>query len=336
MMNDLLLTMSEDMGIDHFSGEMEDSFAYRVIYSALGQWCLRIASSVVGDNYGTTKHNQTIILNDLLDKYSELFPSIVDTFKDTCSRKMDFSILIRKIYEETGYLLTDDSNRNRVANYGRSIPLGTNALFFGLPHTKYSVNGLGVFTDSTTYTVSVKEFLIRDNLTYTEYINACFDPIDFEERDIDLLELEFFNPLSSYVPSRSWEKQSKTDYTIARKGESGPYYRVMDLSGDLLFMYENPEQQRENFTSYEYRRLYLALKAYYKRPLKAIITKIDKNYSTIRIGGYLPNREYYFLLLLSWPVRGAFDKTNFLVRNNMLQYIISVLENLGILVEGAK
>lgn len=333
-MNDLLFAMSTDMGIDRFSGETEDSFTYRVLYSALGQWCLRTAQNIAADIYGTTKHNQTIVLNDLLDKYIKIFPSVADRFIDTSNQQVNFPVFIRRIYEETGYLLTNEENRNKIANYTRSIVIGETALFFGLPEGDYTINGLGVFTNPTAYRVSAKEFFIRDDLTYNEYFGSCFDPIDFYDRDIDLNELEFFNPLSHNVPSRSWEKQLKTDCTLARKSEFGPFYRVMQISSELQFADEPIEPQNDRLTSYEYRRLYFALKAHYRAPLKASITQIDETYSVIRISGHLPNREYYYLLLLSWPKENAFDKVSFLAHNDMLVEIVDILKNTGIAIEG--
>lgn len=333
-MNELLLTMSTDMGINRFSDETEESFAYRVLFSALGQWCLRTAQNVSVDIRGTTKHNQTIVLNDLMDKYSKIFPHILEKFIDTGSQQMEFPVFIRRIYEETGYLLTDENNRNVIANYGRSIVLGNTALFFGLPEGDYTVNGLGVFAAPTAYRVSTKEFLIRDDLTCEEYFKACFDPIDFYDGDMALSDLAFFNPLSHNVPSRSWETEPKTDCTIARKSEFGPFYKVMRISGELQFSNEPIEPQSDGITSYEYRRLYFALKAHYKVPLKATISRIDDEYSAIKIGGHLPNREYYYLLLLSWPINSAFDKVNFLAHNDLLVEIVGILENIGIEIEG--
>ncbi|MDL2237983.1 hypothetical protein LJC56_09175 [Christensenellaceae bacterium OttesenSCG-928-K19] len=335
-MNELVFTMSADMGIKRFSSETEDSFVFRVLFSALGQWCLYTAQKITDVVSGTTKHNQTIVLNDLLDMFSKIYPSVADKFIDTSTQQTSFSVFTRRVYEETGYLLTDGKNRNKIANYGRSILLGEKALFFGLPDSAYSVNGLGVFADPTAYKITTKEFLIRDDLAYEDYFKSRFDPIDFYDRDIDTEELEFFNPLSRNVPSRSWEKQPQTDCTLARKSERGPFYRVMQISGKLQFADESVEQQSDRFTSYEYRRLYFALKAHYEVPLKASITKMGEDYSAIRIGGHLPNREYYYLLLLSWPVRNAFDKANFLAHNNILIEIVDVLKNLGIEIEGGE
>jgi len=329
-MNDLLRAMSNDMEIHRYTGEAEYSFIYRLCYSALGQWCLYTAMNSSGDITGTTKINQTVVLKDLLMRFSELFPSISDRFINTNSQQLTYPAHVRNVYEETGYLLTDENNRNYMANYGRCISIGDNVLFFGLPNTKCSMNGLGVFKETTVFKVTTKEFLIRDDLTYEEYFQSQFDLVDFYDRDIDLDELEFFNPKSNKIPSQSWEKRPQTDYTLARKSELGPFYRIMQMGKDIQFADEPVEQQNDNFTSYEYRRVIFALKAHYEKPLKAIITKQDDEYSKIRLRGQLPNREYYYMLLLSWPENNAFDKVNFLIRNKLLPEIASVLEDIGI------
>lgn len=334
MNNALLKAMSSDMRILRYQNESDEAFTYRLCYSALGQWCLNIGCNNSGDRIGTTKHNQTIVLNELLTRYLELFPAVSDRFFDTSNQLNSVSVFIRRIYEETGYLLTDENNHNRLANFGRSIDMGNESLFFGLPSDIYAVNGLGVFAAPTTYTVDAKDFLIRDNLTCEEYFQARFDQIDFYERDIDLQELEIFNPLSNRVPSQSWCKDMTTDCSVVRRFETGPFYRIMRTSSGILFADEPVEIQTDSFTSHEYRRLYFAMKRHYGKPLSIRITKLDDNYSKIQVGGHLPNREYYLMLLLSWPERSAFDKVSFIMKNNLLEYALTVLENIGLKVKG--
>ncbi|WP_197460911.1 hypothetical protein [Ferroacidibacillus organovorans] len=335
-MNDLLSTMSIDMGIPPFRNETEESFVYRLCYSALGQWCLTTARNSLGNIIGTTKHNQTIVLNGLLARFTELFPYIAHRFTDIGKQQASLAVSIRRAYEETGYLLTHVDNHNKIADFGRSIQIGDKALFFGLPNTTIEVNGLGVYANSTEYLVDLKDFLIRDTLTSEEYFWSRFDPIDFYERDISLTDLEFFNPKSNNVPSMSWRKKPETDCTVARKTETGPFYRIMRIDDTFHFADEPVEQQNDSFTSHEYRRLYFALKTHYDNPLKATITKFDELYSKIRVGGHLPNREYYLLLLMSWPENNAFDKVNFIIRNDLLPPAINALENMGIKIKGGQ
>ncbi|MBB5335635.1 hypothetical protein [Pectinatus brassicae] len=336
MKNDLIQAMSVDMNIPRFQNESDESFVYRLCYSALGQWCLSIAKNVKGISIGTTKNNQTIVLNDLLARYTELFPDISKKFVDTSNQQRNISVSMRRVYEETGYLLTDEDKHNRLANFGRSIKIGQQALFFGLPQKPYTVNGLGVFSSPSEYVIAVNNFLIRDSLTCEEYFQAQFDAIDFYDRDIDVQELEFFNPLSKNVPSLSWNKNLETDCSVARKTETGPFYRMMRTSEGILFADEPVEVHPDSFISHEYRRLYFAMKAHYGNSVKATISKLDNKYSRIRVGGHLPYREYYFLLLLAWPESTAFDKVNFIIPNSLLGETYTMLEHIGIEVKGGR
>lgn len=260
-MNKLLTAMSNDMGIVRYQGESMDSFIFRLCYSALGQWCLRTAQNSSDGIVGTTKDNQTIVLNELLLRYSELFPSVADKFIDDNNQQANLPVHMRRVYEETGYLLTDDNNRNRLTNFGRSIPIGDTSLFFGVPNIAFTMNGLGVFSSPTSYVSTTQEFLVRDTLTSEEYFQSRYDITDFYEKDIAIEELHFFNPLSTDVPSRSWSTILVTDCSVARKSEWGPYFRVIKESDkSLLYADEITEPQNDNLISYEYRRLYFALK----------------------------------------------------------------------------
>lgn len=332
-MNDLLTKMSIDMGINRYENETNESFVYRLCYSALGQWCLYTAKNTSGGVEGTTKRNQTTVLNDLIERFTDLFPYLSEKFTNFNHPQTSFSVNIRRLYEETGYLL-GDSNSNKIANFGRTVRIGDRMLFFGIPSTKFEVCGLGVFASPTDYLVDLKDYMIRDNLTSEEYFESQFDPIDFNNRDIMLSDLEFFNPKSNKVPSKSWNDKLETDCTVARKSESGPYYRIMKIDNVFQFAEEPIDQQASSFTACDFRRLYFALKAHYGRPLKATFTKLDEIYSKIRLEGFLPNREYYLLLLLSWPEHNAFDKVNFIIRNEFLMDVVDVFKNIGIEIIG--
>ncbi len=336
-LNQLLVAMSNDMAIDRYYDESEDDFTYRLCYSALGQWCLRIAQNTDNISIGTTKHNQTLVLNELLQHYLRVFPAIADRYIDKGRDQDSFSVHIRRVFEETGYLLTDSTNRVQIANFGRSILIGNCALFFGIPDVAYSVNGLGVFRSPIEYKVTIRDFLIRDDLTWEEFFYSQYDLIDFSCRDLNIGDLEFFDPLSSNVPSKSWRQDLKTDFSVARKSEFGPFYKVFRMSDGVIQFAEEPiEPQKDSFTSNEFRRLYFALKAYYKNPIKAIVERKDANYSKIRLRGFLPNREYLFLLLLSWPINNAFNRVSFVIKTEFIPDLINVFTNLGVEIYGGE
>ena len=330
MIDRMIKTMSDDMRVNKYSSESDESFIARVCYSALGQWCLVTGMNTNDDEIGSSKHYQTNFLNELMTRYLELYPHLSSYFQDSSLTKESISVMIRRVYEETGYLITHKKNNNKIADYGRSMLIGDRYIFFGYPETNSSINGLGVFCGQTNNSIEILDFLIRDKLTVDEYIKTKYDPIDFSTKDIQKNELEFFNPLQRKSPSLSWIKDVKTEYSIARKTDSGPFYRIIKTDNGLLFADEPAEDQKESFTSYEYRRLYFALKYHYSSPLDIKVEKLDNEYSRIKVGGYLPNREYYLLLLLAWPQRSAFDRVNFIIRNCFLSDIVRVFENIGV------
>lgn len=333
-MNELIKSMSNDMNIVSHKNEAESDFAFRVCYSALGMWCLKTACNSQDGVRGTSKNNQSQVLSILFERFSAIFPQLIDKFVDANDEKKRFAVLFRNIYEETGYLLTDENNNNVIANFGRGLRVGDKFLYFGYPSGNFSTNGLGIYTDTATYECELSELLIRDVLTVDEYVSISFNELDFNERDINIDELSFFNPQEKYKKiSESWGQKPVTRFSIARKSEIGPYYRIIqDSNSKYLFADELTSQSGSRLVDYEYRRLLFALKHTYDEPIIANCGKVDDVYSIIYLPAHLPNREYYLLMLLGWPNSkySIFDKTKFLFRTEFFPIVETMLKNLGI------
>ena len=322
-MNELISAMALDMNISPYRNETETSFVFRVVYSGLGRWCLELGRTTEG----ISKHAQTAMLNNLTEKYTILFPEVKDMLvKDG---QTPLSVFIRHTYEETGFLMTDSVNYNHLANYYRGLQVGLKKLLYGLS-AKMSVEGLGVFSEDVKYTVSWREALLRDSLNCDEYIASAFDVAMFSQRNISMESLQFFNPKSSLAPSSSWINTMTTDKTVARNLANGAYYRVMKYGEEVLFYDDIPNTGTEGLTDFEYRRLYFALKKHYEYPLKARARILDEQYTLISMDGHLPNREYYLLLLCSWPYKEYCNKREFITRKENLNFLKEVLENLGV------
>lgn len=327
-MNELLEAMASDMNIRRYHNEADASFEYRLILSALGQWCLRSAAS---PDDGITKHAQTLLLNNLLEKYISLFPEISPMFE---TETVSVAVFIRRVYEEMGYLFSDENNKNHIANFGKGIKIDTGSLYFGA-YEPASISGLGVITeDCTPSLIEWREVLIRDRLTWEKYITRQYDIVLFENRDFSADALQYFDPLSYNSPSSSWSNRMTTDKTIARKTPNGPFYKVMKYNDEILFCEEQQNTNPDELISYEYRRLYFALKKAYDNPLSARIKTLDDEHSEITIGGHLPNREYYLLLLCAWPYQQVYNKNRFIIKNQAITLIEDVLRNLAIEVKG--
>lgn len=329
-MNELIKSMSTDLQIPPYSGESENSFVYRVLFSALGQWCLHISAGSQNGCPGTTKHNQTLILNNLISKYAELFPEIEEAL---CSGDTSLSVLIRRIYQEVGYFFTDSENRNHLSGIQRVVDTGTSKLCLNLLQ-KSEINGLGVFNSDVSPSITWRELLIRDSLTPKQYINSKYDIVLFEDRDLNLENMQFFNPLAHVAPSQSWNNKICTQFTVGRKSPIGPFYLIQSEGGEILYSLEEQNETDDKLTSFEYRRLYFALKKIYNNPVKMRIRKIDNTYSKLTLQGHLPNREYYLLLLISWPHQHAFNKTEFIIKNSLIPFASKVISNLGIEITG--
>ena len=328
-MNELISIMADDMNIHPYTNEPAEYFGYRVIYSALGLWCLTSALSEKEGKRGISKNAQSILLHDLSKKYVELCPMAKRFI--FASRNIDIAIFIRNIYEQTGYLLTLDNNYNVLNNSGETIKVSeTDYLYFGLPATYYIVNGLGIHCRNGRHEVKLNDFLIRDSLTPEEYIKVKYDECDFNERDIDVAELEFFNPFYYGNISNSWHGYMKSNMTMARKSKMGPYYKtIRKEDGTLLFADDSSEDELDALTGAEFRRLYIALRYHYDNPMQLLICPIDEAYSYIRILGQLPNREYFYLLMNAWPRYGFFDRNHFIIRNELTIQTAEVLGAIG-------
>ena len=241
---------------------------------------------------------------------------------------------ILRVYEETGYLFSDENNHSVAANYGRTICATDGNLFFGNPESGYWMNGLGIYCPTAVNDVDLFEAMLRDTLTIDEYITVKYNPLDFEERDLDVHELNFFDPTRPKPPSSSWHTEQITDKSIARNNNWVMYRTLIDETHQILFKEEPPDSDKGRLTSFEIRRLYCALKAKYGAPIIAWFNRLDDLYSQIRISAQLPNREYYFMLLFAWPEQNAFNRTKFICKNNILPTVARMLCNIGIEIRG--
>ena len=193
---------------------------------------------------------------------------------------------------------------------------------------------MGIYNDLSTDCISWREFIVRDSLTVNQYVNANFEIVSFDKAQNQLDDIQYFNPLSQLSPSQSWGTKAYTNYTIGRKSAIGPFYLIQNYDGEIFCCLERASDTSETITAFEYRRMYFALKAYYNNPVKMRVHRVDSEYSRLRFSAHLPNREYYLLLLLSWPDKYAGNKTEFLVKNVFLEFITEVMINLGIKVIG--
>lgn len=335
-MNKLIDAMADDMRIRPHIREEDRLYEYRVIYSALGLWCLRMALFEQKGIKGISKKAQSIRLRELLTQYLKVCPNTRSSLNNTTG--VEIASFIRNVYEQTGYLITIDGNRNVLNCSGEAIELLENDyLYLGLPGNNYAINGLGIHSEDCEREIDILDYLIRDELSPEEFLEVNYDECDFEEKDIDIDELEFFNPYFYGNATKSWSGSIKSNLTMARKGLTGPYYRVIRKSNEkLIFADENNKHGNDKMAGLEFRRLYIALKHHYDNPMQLLVCPIDDEYSYIRVLGQLPNREYYFILMNAWPQKGFWDRNNYIIRNTLYERVVEVVKSIGFTVRNGE
>ena len=331
-MNRLILQIAQDLNIPIFLEETEEDYINRILYSALGVWCLNLAERKGATGFNANKTFLTRELNKLAKSYTQLFPQFSNFVGET-----DIGLFIRTIYEELGVLYFEN-DVIQTAKYGRGLDVSDGVLYFGLPECIERVDGQGIISDSAVYKVDLNEILIRDLISPTKLIQELFDPIHFDAWNKDIM-LEFFDPLSKLNTSSSWKRECKVKFTYARNPDTKDHYRVIcdDNFQVQLHVLDNSVDNNQTLTGCEYRRKYYALMSYYSSPFNVFISNIDDEYSRIKFYGKLPNREGFFLALISWPIKSVENAKEFIVRNKYLFVLNNMFDNLGIkLVEVCK
>ena len=327
-MPNLLRTIAQDLSIEPFCGESDSDYCYRVCYSALALSLLYSARSIDSGKMGISKKAQTEWVQRVLKEYSKHLGLNVSRL---IRESNNYIAHCRKVYEETGYLVSDDNGWDVIASNGRTIPVGDGHLYFGIPNEIAFTLGLGFYTSIPQNESPLFETFLRDTLTSDEYIAGFYNPLDFDYRDIDQSALEFFNPSLKKPPSSSWGAEIRARRTVARSNTYNTMYRVIcEGDGKLLFADIPSPPEKDSLTSYETRRLLFALKEQYGEPAVAWFNKIDEKYYEIKLSAQLPTREYYFLLLCAWPKNDAFDRISYITNAETLQTIETVLHNIGI------
>lgn len=328
-MNTLVSRIATDLNIGSYRNETNSSYTKRVFYSALGLWCLKIADHSNNDQIGISKNGQTRSLEMVIDEFVKQDNSFSEYFQN---KPRELSVSIRTLYERVGYLLTD-GNINHLSNLSLAVATGTDKdMFIGFPgECNYEANGLGLYINSTSEHINISEFLVRDALDANSLISVAFDICDFEESDVDRRSLQYFDPMSKEPPYRSWKNYPNTRFTIARKTQSGPYYKVINNSAEKMFVCDFNEPSMGNcLYKDEFRRIYFALRDYYKNTIFAWIESIDNLYAKLIIPAKLPMRENSLIMLSAWPYEKAFNYQCFLIRKQYIPMIKTAFNSIFI------
>lgn len=326
-MDKLIEQISSDLKIPPYSGESYDEYCQRVIYSALGIWCLNYANRVVENQTGISKNALTRKVASLIESYLKIFPSAQNYFIDNNS----VGLHIRQVYEELGYLITNDQ-RLVISPFGRGVKLDNgHYLYYGLQNNFEYMSGLAIVTSRAKYTDSITNVLVRDEINPIAYVKANYDPVLFNKWDAIVDDLLFFDPLCSGNISNSWKNEPTTELSIAKNERLKVFYRVICRDGKILY-YVNEKSigDKESIFGYDYRRLYYSLKYFYGNPFSIKIEELDDKYNMIKAYGRFPNRERYYLSLIGWALKAFDNQDAYIVRKDFYHTIKAAMLKIGI------
>ena len=327
-MDKLIEQISCDLKIPTYSGESYDAFCQRIIYSALGIWCLNYTNRMVENQTGISKNALTRKISTLLDSYLNIFPNTQNYFKSN-----NFvGLHIRQVYEELGYLILDDQML-KTAPFGRGLKLDNERyLYYGLQNNFEYMSGLALVTSRAKYVESITNVLVRDEINPIAYVKANYDPVFFDKCDSVVDGLLFFDPLRSGNISSSWIDEPTTELTIAKNEQLNVFYRVICKEGKILYyLTEKVSSDKESIFGYDYRRLYYSLKYFYGNPFSIKIDEVDENYIKIKSYGRFPNREQYFLSLIGWALNDLDNQDAYIVRKDFYHVIKEAMLQIGII-----
>lgn len=327
-MDKLIEQISCDLSISPYSGESDESFCQRIIYSALGIWCLNYANRMVENQTGISKNALTRKLTALLDSYLNIFPNMQNYFKSNNS----IGLQIRQVYEELGYLILEDQ-RLKPAPFGRGIKLNNERyLYYGLPNSFEYMSGLAIVTSGAKYVDSITNVLVRDEISPIAYVKANYDPVYFDKWEPVVDGLLFFDPLHTGNISSSWKNEPTTELSIAKNEQLNVFYRVICKDGKILYyISEKVLSDKESIFGYDYRRLYYSLKYFYGNPFSIKINEVDEHYIKIKSYGRFPNREQYFLSLIGWALNDFDNRDAYIVRKDFYHVIKEAMLKIGII-----
>lgn len=336
-MNELLIKkMSSDMNITPFSDEEPDCFIARVLYSALSEQlrygCLNELNPMP-EKDGVTKAYLLQIGRKTIDAYYSVFPSFKQWFTQE-----DVDEAIRGIREsliKMGDIFNnEENNRLLLSSPHKTVLIPDSVITIQGKYYDYEqYSGLGRLCTSTVPKVSdSKARMFMFPVEKWEDVDAYYSKwLKLNNTN----GYEFFDVhCKSNKLSDCWADRislKKNEITLLRESSPGGKNSIYLLKKDYgQYMYEPLNVY--NSSNFEYRRIMFELRNAAGNPVKAQIEE-KGNYFILRLYSRLPEREACILDYFSWPLNNVSDHNNRVFGLPLKQYIITLLDHIGIVVE---
>lgn len=349
MKKQLVTRISSDLKIERYKGESEAEFYSRLIYTVISCWIRYFILDKSNNDSDINKKSKNYIMargKDLLKNYLDLFPECADYF--LCKEKNN-----KKIAVEVDEAIK--TIRERMLNSGEIYEINPNA-YVGVPqYNKKKIyrnieREIGIKKDEFT-SIHVGITRIEKNKLYEEsekiestklinpdeFLNWLIKNSTWERfNDIDILDV--FDPKSKKIPSQSWNLNKSMilegDIYLARdksmnhkwatryfllKIEDGNKYYISRIN-NILVKWK------------ECRRIILALRKKYENSIKVQVKNLG-SCKKLRLFAALPINEMMILKTYCWPSNNMYNPREYIVSNEIWEYIRDILISLYLEIE---
>ncbi|HMM00023.1 MAG TPA: hypothetical protein PKC96_01610 [Bacilli bacterium] len=329
-LKDLFGTISKDLLIDPFTGESEDNFHKRLVYSAIAKWIIQLFADRDFEEDCTirvSKSHVTISAKNVLEAYIKIEPQLKDYF----SNEDEFVGKVESIYLNLGYIKSGFYSF-KYPTTKQTVVIGEKTLIINLDTSVKRMIGLGIWRKPKETDLSLNEFLMiqYDSITYFEGMlkNLKFDYFN-ENSKIEIYNIEknrwdFFNDKQAYkYPYSILKIDNGLDYQILKIVDHKPYV------SSLPAIYSKTEKD-DNFIR-EIWRIILGLCGYCENSALCTIEKYCDDAIKISLGGYvLPFNEFALFKTMCWPLNDCNEINEFVTYEYMRKPIKALLNHLSI------
>ncbi len=325
---DLMVRIADDLNINKFKNENEESYLNRILYSAFALWlktiCLDGISNTTQSNYSISKHYHhtrgEFIINNLL----EFFPEKRVWFKSN-ENIHPVNFLRERLILTMDILQLNDDSRLYI-HENDFIPINSNfSKLYGIPKNNNNIaSGISLLQkrNNENYKICYENI----EVFYNEFIeNIVFNKEEYLQRKM------YFNPLiKTDTIYHSWTDDAPNTNTYISRLEN-------EIGSDIYFI-----EKIENGVTYSHRinecllnsgiftKILFYLRSINDNSISVKIEKMEDNFILKRFVKSFYGNEEKFIQEFGWPINSLYDKLNWIFPIYLYDDIIDILENLYI------
>lgn len=331
-------TIATDLKIKKLDVETELEYRCRLVYSAIGYWCLNI----VRDKYEkqeqqVSKSHVTITLMDTLNSYLHIDSELKEYFNNIKT----FVKVVEDTYYNVGYIDAGKYSFKNMGHKQRIILSEQHSLLIRNYIRKPVMIGLGLIKPIKPNDITLDEFF-SIQLNSQKYFVNLLKNLKFDSFNDEFGKIEIYN-----IEKNRWEyfnerQGLRYEYSIL-KIDDGLEYGLLKKAANQFLYSKLPiiysKQCVDNYFLREVWRIILGVCSYNKIPAKAYVTKKGNEALIYKMYGYaIPENEMSIIRCISWPLGHACYSDNskidgFLVLNEYEQLMNKILNRFDISIQ---